>query len=377
MRPGTTFRCNAARTETMPIRQNDEPLNERSQQLLKPLVEHYIRDGQPVGSRTLSRDLGLNPSAATIRNVMADLEELGFVNSPHTSAGRVPTDKGYRFFVDTLLRYQPLDDEKIAAIQSRFGEHTADHKALVAAASQMLSSVTRLAGVVTLPRQSHSALSQIEFVPLSDNRALTIMVVNGREVQNRIVQLDRQYSSEELRRASNYLNQEFGGKELSAVREHLLNQLKETRESLNQVMLDAIHLAQHVVMPATASGRMEYVIAGETNLMSFAELPNAEKLRRLFEAFTQQRDILHLLDPSLKADGAQIFIGQESGYTHPDDCSVVTSPVHPGPRGGRRVGGQWSNAHGLRAHHPHRRYHREAARLRLEFPRLSRHSGRA
>lgn len=315
----------AARTETMPT-QNDEPMNDRSQQLLKLLVEHYIRDGQPVGSRTLSRDLGLNLSAATIRNVMADLEELGFVTSPHTSAGRIPTDKGYRFFVDTLLKYQPLDDAKIAAIQSRFGEHTADHKALVAAASQMLSSVTRLAGVVTLPRQSHSALSQIEFVPLSDNRVLAIMVVNGREVQNRIVQLDRHYSSEELRRASNYLNQEFGGKELSAVREHLLNQLKETRESLNQVMLDAIHLAQHVVMPVPASGRMEYVIAGETNLMSFAELSNVEKLRRLFEAFTQQRDILHLLDLSLKADGVQIFIGQESGYTILDDCSVVTAP---------------------------------------------------
>ncbi len=309
----------------MPIASNEEALNERSQQLLKLLVEHYIRDGQPVGSRTLSRDLGMNLSAATIRNVMADLEELGFVTSPHTSAGRIPTDKGYRFFVDTLLKYQPLDDEKIAAIQSRFGEHSADHKALVAAASQMLSSVTRLAGVVTLPRQSHSALSQIEFVPLSDNRVLAIMVVNGREVQNRIVQLERHYSADELRRAANYLNQEFGGKELSAVREHLLAQLKETRESLNQVMLDAIHIAQHVVMPSSG-GRMEYVMAGETNLMSFAELSNVEKLRRLFEAFTQQRDILHLLDQSLRAEGVQIFIGQESGYTILDDCSVVTAP---------------------------------------------------
>jgi heat-inducible transcriptional repressor len=309
----------------MPIA-NEEALNERSQQLLKLLVEHYIRDGQPVGSRTLSRDLGMNLSAATIRNVMADLEELGFVTSPHTSAGRIPTDKGYRFFVDTLLKYEPLDRDKIAAIQSRFGEHGADHKALVAAASQMLSSVTRLAGVVTLPRQSHSALSQIEFVPLSDNRVLAIMVVNGREVQNRIVQLDRHYGADELRRASNYLNQEFGGKELSAVREHLLSQLKETRESLNQVMLDAIHLAQHVMGMPSSGGRMEYVMAGETNLMNFAELSNVEKLRRLFEAFTQQRDILHLLDQSLRAEGVQIFIGQESGYTILDDCSVVTAP---------------------------------------------------
>lgn len=310
----------------MSLQTTDDPLNERAQQLLKLLVEHYIRDGQPIGSRTLSRDLGLNLSAATIRNVMADLEELGFVSSPHTSAGRIPTDKGYRFFVDTLLKFQPLEHDKIAAIQSRLGEHSDDPKALVAAASQLLSSVTRMAGVVTLPRQSHSALSQIEFVPLSDNRVLAILVVNGREVQNRILQLERYYSAEELRRASNYLNQEFGGKELSAVREHLVGQLKETREHLNQVMLDAIRLAQQVVNVQPAGGRMEYVMAGETNLMEFAELSNVEKLRRLFEAFTQQRDILHLLDQSLRADGVQIFIGQESGYTILDDCSIVTAP---------------------------------------------------
>ena len=305
---------------------SDDPLNDRAQHLLKLLVEHYIRDGQPIGSRTLSRDLGMNLSAATIRNVMADLEELGFVTSPHTSAGRVPTDKGYRFFVDTLLKFEPLESAKIAAIQSRLGEHSDDPKALVAAASQMLSSVTRLAGVVTLPRPSHAALSQIEFVPLSDNRVLAILVVNDREVQNRILQLDRYYSADELRRASNYLTQEFRGKELSSVREHLLTQLKETRENLNQVMLDAIRLAQQVVSAPPTGGRMEYVIAGETNLMGFAELSNVEKLRRLFEAFTQQRDILHLLDQSLKADGVQIFIGQESGYTILDDCSIVTAP---------------------------------------------------
>src|SRR5918997_4384514 len=187
----------------------DESLTDRAQQLLKLLVEHYIRDGQPVGSRTLSRDLGMNLSAATIRNVMADLEELGFVTSPHTSAGRIHNDKGYRFFVDTLLKFQPLADDKIAEIQARLGQHADDPKALVAAASQLLSSVTRLAGVVTLPRQSHAALSQIEFVPLSDNRILVVLVVNGREVQNRILQLERYFSAEELRRASNYLNHEF------------------------------------------------------------------------------------------------------------------------------------------------------------------------
>jgi heat-inducible transcriptional repressor len=309
----------------MGVETGDE-LNERAQQLLKLLVEHYIRDGQPVGSRTLARDLGARLSAATIRNVMADLEELGFVTSPHTSAGRVPTDKGYRFFVDTLLKFQPLESQQIVEIQSRLGGYSDDPKALVAVASQMLSSVTRLAGLVTLPRQSHAALSQIEFMPLSDNRVLAILVVNGREVQNRILQLERYYGSEELRRAANYLNQQFGGKELSEVRDHLLTQLKETRENLNQVMMDAIHLAQQVMNTPASPGRMEYVIAGETNLMSFAELSNVDKLRRLFDAFTQQRDILHLLDQSLRAEGVQIFIGQESGYTILDDCSIVAAP---------------------------------------------------
>lgn len=305
---------------------SDDLLNDRAQHLLKRLVEHYIREGQPVGSRTLSRDLGLNLSAATIRNVMADLEGLGFIASPHTSAGRVPTDKGYRFFVDTLLHYEPLANAKVAEIQARLGEHHDNPKALVAVASKLLSSVTRMAGVVTLPRQSHAALSQIEFMPLSDNRVLAILVVNGREVQNRILQLERSFSAEELRRASNYLNQEFGGKELRAVRQHLVNQLKETRENLNQMMTDAIRLAQQVVDVPEPGSQMEYVMAGETNLMEFAELSNVDKLRRLFEAFTHQRDILHLLDHSLKADGVQIFIGQESGHTILDDCSIVTAP---------------------------------------------------
>jgi heat-inducible transcriptional repressor len=305
---------------------SDEGLSERAQQLLKLLVEHYIRDGQPVGSRTLARDLGLRLSAATIRNVMADLEELGFVHSPHTSAGRIPTDKGYRFFVNTLLKFQPLEHDKIAAIRDRLGEHADDPKALVAAASQLLSSVTRLAGVVTLPRQSHAALSQIEFVPLSDNRVLVVLVVNGREVQNRILQLERYFSAEELRRASNYLNQQFAGQELSSVRDHLLTELRQTRQHLNEMMMDAIRLAQQAVAAPPSPDRMEYVMAGETNLMGFAELSNVEKLRRLFDAFTQQRDILHLLDQSLKAEGVQIFIGQESGYTILDDCSIVTAP---------------------------------------------------
>lgn len=306
----------------------DETLNERAQHLLRVLVESYIREGQPVGSRTLSRDSGLNLSAATVRNVMADLEEYGFVTSPHTSAGRVPTDKGYRFFVDTLLRQRRSGAEVdvIRELQRRLeDEHDRDPKALVAVASQLLSSITHLAGVVTIPRQPHQSLSQIEFLPLSDNRVLAVMVVNGRDVQNRIVQLERHYPAEELRRAANFLNQQFAGKELRQVREDLVGELEQTGARLNQLMLDAIRVAQQMLGEGTKESP-EYVIAGETNLMEFAELSSVEKLRRLFEAFTARRDILNLLDLSLRAEGVQIFIGQESGYQILDDCSLVTAP---------------------------------------------------
>lgn len=304
----------------------DDVLNDRAQHLLRILVEQYIRDGQPVGSRSLTRESGLNLSSATVRNVMADLEDHGYVASPHTSAGRVPTDKGYRFFVDMLLKVRPLETEAVQVIQRGLVQHIDDPRALISSASRMLSSITHLAGVVTLPRQGHTELSQIEFLPLSDNRVLAVLVTNGREVQNRVVQLERAYGSEELRRAANYLNQQFAGRDLNTVREQLVAQLKQTREHLNQSMMDAIMLAQQVVTPVEAAPPMQFVIAGETNLMGLAELSNVEKLRRLFEAFNQQRDVLHLLDQSLRAEGVQIFIGQESGHTIFDDCSVVTAP---------------------------------------------------
>jgi len=303
----------------------DEGLNERAQQLLKALIENYIRDGQPVGSRTLSRDSGLSLSSATIRNVMADLEDLGFVASPHTSAGRIPTDKGYRFFVDTLLKLQPLQHEEIEDIERRLKTDAANGRSLLQTVSQMLSSVTHMAGLVTLPNPNYISLSHIEFVSLSENRALAIMVMSNREVQNRVVQLDRDYTGEELRRAANYLNEAFAGRSLPDVRALLLAQLQETRQHMDQLMKDAIQVAQKV-FDTHADEKVEYVIAGETNLMGFAELSNVERLKRLFEAFNEKHAILRLLDNCLRADGIQIFIGQESGYRILDDISVVTAP---------------------------------------------------
>jgi len=304
-------------------------LTERAQLLLKALIESYIRDGQPVGSRTLSRDSGLSLSSATIRNVMADLEALGFVASPHTSAGRVPTDKGYRFFVDTLLKLKPLDQEEVVEFERRLISDPANGRSLVQTVSQMLSSVTHMAGLVTLPNPNYVALSQIEFIGLSENRALAIMVMNNNEVQNRVVQLDRHYAPEDLRRAAVYLNEAFAGRSLPEVRALLVEQLKDAHQHMNRLMLDAIQVAQKV-FDKGPDERVEYVIAGETNLMGFAELSNVDRLRRLFEAFNEKHDMLRLLDNCLHADGIQIFIGQDSGYQILDDISVVTAPYMQG-----------------------------------------------
>jgi heat-inducible transcriptional repressor len=305
-------------------------LTERAQRLLHALVGSYIRDGQPVGSRTLTRESGLSVSAATVRNVMADLEEFGFVSSPHTSAGRVPTEKGYRFFVDTLLKLQPTGDVDAAvsrALEERLGGSTEDPRQLIASASQLLSKMTRLAGVVTVPRHPHAAVTQIEFLALSENRVLAVMVVNGREVQNRILHVERAFTGEELRRAANFLSEQFSGRELSDVRGLLLAQLQETRASMNQLMTDAISMAQQMFAPRAAEAPpVDVVIAGETNLMGCAELSSGDRLRRLFDAFTEKSDILHLLDQCLGADRVQIFIGRESGYQILDDCSIVTAP---------------------------------------------------
>jgi heat-inducible transcriptional repressor len=254
------------------------------------------------------------------------------VASPHTSAGRIPTDKGYRFFVDTLPQVQPVEELAAAEIRRQLEGRQIESaressKDLIATVSQLLSSLTHLAGVVTLPRSAEASITQIEFVGLSENRVLVVLVYGEREVQNRIIQLERYYSPDELKRASNFLNEQFRGRSLAQVRQEILRQLSETRAHMNQVMLDAISMAQHVFEAGAGSGdQLEYVIKGETNLMGVGELSSVEKLRRLFEAFNEKRDFLHLLDNSLRAEGIQIFIGHESGYQILDDCSVVTAP---------------------------------------------------
>jgi heat-inducible transcriptional repressor len=301
------------------------PPSDRAQHLLRILIQRYIRDGQPVGSRTLSKDSGLDLSPATIRNVMSDLEDMGMVSAPHTSAGRIPTPKGYRLFVDTLVRYRQPKDNDIDALRSQIRRKVDDAGALVSSVSNMLSDFTSLAGVVTVPQAQHPSLRQIEFLPLSENRILVILVINDREVQNRILHTDRDYSADELQQAANFINEHYAGKELPDVRHQLVVDLDKTRDSMNQAMHDIIAVAQSAIDEAPNAGG-EYVLAGETNLMGFAELSDVETLRRLFEAFSRKRLILDLLDRSMNADGVQVFIGEESGYEILDDCSIVTAP---------------------------------------------------
>lgn len=297
-------------------------LNGRSLKLLKVLVERYISDGQPVGSRVLSKDSDLNLSPATIRNVMADLEDLGLVHSPHTSAGRVPTVSGYRLFVDSLLTVKPPDSLDVQRLQQSLTA-LEDVNNVIQAASKLLSEVTRMAGVVTLPKRELVCLRHIEFLPLSNTRVLVIFVTNEKEVHNKIIHTSKQFSAAELQQASNYLNAVYSGRSLSAVREAVFNDLREDQQRMNQAMLDAVTMAQLTFDEQSAKD--DFIISGETNLMGFSELSDMDRLRHLFEAFSQKRAVLHLLDQCLKADGVQIFIGEESGYEPFEQCSLVTS----------------------------------------------------
>ena len=222
-----------------------------------------------------------------------------------------------------LVTVKPLQRKIADELEAGLAEPVDSSQQLVANASKLLSQVTHLAGIVTMPRRSHAQLRQIEFLPLSDNRVLAIIVINSREVQNRILNLDRHYSESELRQAANYLTEQFSGNEVSEVRERLIDELKQARQSMNTMMLGAISMAQR----AFEQGEKEdFVLAGQTNLMDIAELSDVEKLRQIFEVFNRKRDILHLLDQCSSAEGVQIFIGKESGYAPLDECSVVSAP---------------------------------------------------
>ncbi|CAK0782099.1 Heat-inducible transcription repressor HrcA [Gammaproteobacteria bacterium] len=301
----------------------DQRLNERAQHFLKALIERYIRDGQPVGSRTLAKDAGMDLSPATIRNVMADLEERGLVVSPHASSGRIPTITGYRLFIDSLLSIQPLSAAEVAKIQAELTTPP-NLRSLLDTASRMLSGISRMAGVVLLPRRGRLRFRQIEFLPLSSHRVLAILITHEGEVHNRIIETSRSFNTAELERAGHYLTGLFRNQSMQVVRHKVVDEMREMRNHMDQLMTQAMEMAAQVI--EVAEDQQDCLIVGQTNLMAFSDLANVARLRQLFDAFTEKQQILHLLDQCIQAQGVQIFIGEESGYQLLDDCSLVTAP---------------------------------------------------
>jgi heat-inducible transcriptional repressor len=299
-------------------------LETRAQHLLKTLVERYISEGQPVGSRALSRHSGLDLSPATIRNVMADLEDMGFIASPHTSAGRVPTPRGYRFFVDSLMVVKPLEAAEVHRLEGELASDMPNQ--IVSAAASILSQLTQFAGVVMTPKRREAAFRHLEFLRLSDRRVLLIIVAPEGDVQNRILHTDRPYTLAQLTEASNFFNQNFAGQPFATIRGRLAEELRALRSDIAGLMNAAVDAGEGAL-----AGGEALVVTGEKNLLNAEDLAsNMVRLRGLFDLFEQKTSLLHLLDLSQKADGVQIYIGGESGLVPLDECSVVTARYEVG-----------------------------------------------
>ncbi|KAG0318722.1 hypothetical protein BGZ97_003354 [Linnemannia gamsii] len=295
-------------------------LDPRAKILLNTLIERYIAEGQPVGSRTLSKYSGLELSPATIRNVMSDLEECGLIMSPHTSAGRIPTPRAYRLFVDTMLVAQPLTDDAQVESMVRTRLQPGEPAKLVAAAASVLSGLSQFAGVVLTPRRSH-IFKQIEFMRLSEKRILLIIVTPEGDVQNRIMATQKEYSPAQLIEASNYINANYAGLSFNQVRQRL-------REEIEALSGNMTHLMQAAIVASTevSDSGEAVLISGERNLLEVADLSSdMDRLRKLFDIFDQKTSLLQLLDVSSHAQGVQIFIGGESTLVPIEQMSVVTS----------------------------------------------------
>tara|TARA_B110000003_G_scaffold274097_1_gene313199 strand:+ start:412 stop:1422 length:1011 start_codon:yes stop_codon:yes gene_type:complete len=294
-------------------------LDTRAQTLLKTLITHHISDGNPVGSKTLSSSSNLDLSPATIRNIMKDLEDAGFVSSPHTSAGRIPTNKGYRLFVDSLVTVQSLNDFEISSLQKQLV--LSDKKHLMNSAANTLSELTKFAGVVMIPKAKKLQYKHIEFLSLSEKRVLVIIVTDDGNVQNRVLYTKHNYDKEKLVEASNYFNKEFSGFSMEGAKKKLLNDLKNMKGDISDLMSSAI------VTSTNESDDDHLIMSGQAKLLETAELSqNVASIKKILEIFEKKSALLNLLESSHNADGIQIFIGEESGYQALDECSVITAP---------------------------------------------------
>lgn len=308
--------------QRMPLLHGHE-LDARARRLLRTLIAQYLADGEPVGSRTLSRSSGLDVSPATIRNIMADLEEAGLVVSPHTSAGRIPTPRGLRLFVDSLIELQPLARDDMARLKRELPPQPSTTRDLLGNVSTLLSAMTHFAGVVSVPRQGDFPLRHIDFVALPDAQVLVVLVFSDNQVQNRIVRLAKPLGTRELEQAANYLNAHFAGLRLDDIRAHLLREIREAGSELNRLLASSVELAAASFAPH-AEGE-DVLVSGQTNLMAYAELADLDRLRELFEAFQKKSELLQLMEVCARAPGVRLFIGEESGFTALDGCSVVTA----------------------------------------------------
>jgi heat-inducible transcriptional repressor len=291
-------------------------LDDRAKLLMKALVERYIADGQPVGSRTLSRQAGLELSPATIRNVMSDLEDLGLIVSPHTSAGRIPTARGYRLFVDTMLTVQKGELPRHVLVPDQ------PQKVLTKAAT-LLSSLSQFVGVVVAPKRS-SVFRHIEFLRLSERRLLVIIVSPNGDVQNRVIFTETDYSQSELIEAANFLNSNYAGMAIETVRERLKQEVESLRSEIATLMQAAVTLSSD---EESARNDDEVVISGERNLLALSDFSSdMGQLRRAFELFEQKAQLMRLLEVAGQAEGVRIFIGGESQIVPFEDLSIVSAP---------------------------------------------------
>ena len=295
-------------------------LDERARLLLKALVERYIADGQPVGSRTLSKAPGIELSPATIRNVMSDLEDLGLISSPHTSAGRIPTARGYRLFVDTMLTSQR--DPFVATGQMSSARLAPDQpQKVISNAAHMLSSLSQFVGVVMAPRRT-SVFKHIEFLRLSEKRFLVIIVSPDGDVQNRVIFTEMDYAQSQLIEAANFLNSNYAGMAMEQVRERLQNEVEVLRGEIAALMQEAVKVSSEAI-----ASREEVVVSGERNLLAVSDFSgDMGNLRKLFDLFEQKAQLMRLLDVSSRAEGVRIYIGGESQVMSYQELSVVTAP---------------------------------------------------
>ncbi len=296
-------------------------LNDRAQILLKTLVERYISEGQPVGSRALLQYSGLEVSSATIRNVMSELEDIGLVSSPHTSAGRIPTGLAYRLFIDTMLVTKPLDSVRVQQMENKLQPDNPSR--LIAQASNILSELTHFTGVVATAKRSAITVRQIEFLRLGEKRVLLIIVMPDGEVENRVLLLERDYTQSQLTEAGNFLNQHYIGCSFSQIRDRLRGELQQLHQDMSALMTAALAAGD----AAQAKQSEDYVISGEHNLLHVEDLStDMNRLRGLFNLFEQKTELLQLLDAGRRGQGIHIFVGSESGLASLDECSVITAP---------------------------------------------------